>query len=891
LFDDNGNQTGYAFTTNPGWEIVDAILARKIKPDYNIDYNNGPTPLTASEAARFNWDSIYNAAQYYDQYLANGRRRFTFNGNFTSAGTLNGCCEPILLASRSYLQESAGQIYLNCDQPRPSYFTFTRKHDITLQPTDKNLHAAPNRFIGQFRDLLVPDAADIQSIAPVTAIVNVSGDGQTVPQVTTKEVHPFVGGDNVYIGGTGSIYDGAWVVLSVPDTVDANNNPDPTTLTLTPKASGYTATVGAVGCIGLSYSRFKERSPEFPHKRNQLARGAIGVGIPRQRNMIKQSYDLSVCTWDQASRIMQYERDRLLGVDVDPYVTPASLVLKVPYFAADAAGNLASALQPGDVVTIDSTASVTYAGEYEIQAQTVRPMTAQASVNGNSITLAASPDGGELELELQAFSTSYMYDSSDDTQAGWTDVPGSDPGNEGAYSGGTTQSNTIFAFVSGALAAGGSFQLPSVGLSTSNVLAWASPQSYLPKFMPPVDEGPEGMVLSGAVICMQYIELCEVDSNLRVQLQYTNGAWNISDVESNLTWGGPVNYFAIAWATSSSIVISSAGGWTWLELTLANGEVVCFGQGIVANGAAIPALPAGFTTAQMLAMAFLHDSGQNGMQLAHSVCSWVDANGTVHCLYSSTANSSAATWGGNASVLVFAWKNNSGAVVVTEVAGGTWMTVADTPSTVFGVGMARVTDGNAFPLPSAAGAATTLQTITSPRSIQTLGTSDDVDPSPGISSCYMDNSNIVHMQYGEQKETGEEMYTQIGVSGDAMCFGMVWETSGASSGSSSGPNITVTPAAASIDASGGYQQFTATVVGESVNTVNWSVDGIAGGNSTVGLISALGVYSAPTTAGTHTITATSTASSTLTVNATVTVIVPTIIPVKRDDSSTDQSQG
>jgi hypothetical protein len=50
------------------------------------------------------------------------------------------------------------------------------------------------------------------------------------------------------------------------------------------------------------------------------------------------------------------------------------------------------------------------------------------------------------------------------------------------------------------------------------------------------------------------------------------------------------------------------------------------------------------------------------------------------------------------------------------------------------------------------------------------------------------------------------------------------------------------------------QQFMTTAPGGS--TVSWSVDTVAGGNSTVGTVSASGLYTAPATAGTHTLTAT-----------------------------------
>ena len=50
------------------------------------------------------------------------------------------------------------------------------------------------------------------------------------------------------------------------------------------------------------------------------------------------------------------------------------------------------------------------------------------------------------------------------------------------------------------------------------------------------------------------------------------------------------------------------------------------------------------------------------------------------------------------------------------------------------------------------------------------------------------------------------------------------------------------------------QQFNVSVQGETNPSVTWSVDGIAGGNSTVGSINAQGLYTAPSGVGNHTIT-------------------------------------
>jgi hypothetical protein len=72
--------------------------------------------------------------------------------------------------------------------------------------------------------------------------------------------------------------------------------------------------------------------------------------------------------------------------------------------------------------------------------------------------------------------------------------------------------------------------------------------------------------------------------------------------------------------------------------------------------------------------------------------------------------------------------------------------------------------------------------------------------------------------------------------------------------------VTVHPAKASLTLSE-PQQFTATVVNTTNHGVFWAVDGIRGGNATVGTISTSGLYHPPGKRSTHTITATSAAQS------------------------------
>ena len=83
-------------------------------------------------------------------------------------------------------------------------------------------------------------------------------------------------------------------------------------------------------------------------------------------------------------------------------------------------------------------------------------------------------------------------------------------------------------------------------------------------------------------------------------------------------------------------------------------------------------------------------------------------------------------------------------------------------------------------------------------------------------------------------------------------------------------SVSISPGSATIAAKA-TQQFTATVTPIPNLGVAWSVDGVAGGNASVGTIDGNGLYTAPATSGTHTVTATSKDSPTSSASAQVTV--------------------
>ena len=101
-------------------------------------------------------------------------------------------------------------------------------------------------------------------------------------------------------------------------------------------------------------------------------------------------------------------------------------------------------------------------------------------------------------------------------------------------------------------------------------------------------------------------------------------------------------------------------------------------------------------------------------------------------------------------------------------------------------------------------------------------------------------------------------------------------------------SVTVTPPSATV-ALGGTTQFTAQVQNVSNQTVTWSVNGVTGGNSTVGTISSSGLYTAPLSLpnpAVLTITATAVADPTKSTSALETLISPVTVSLSPTSTPT-----
>src|SRR5207253_3567783 len=90
-------------------------------------------------------------------------------------------------------------------------------------------------------------------------------------------------------------------------------------------------------------------------------------------------------------------------------------------------------------------------------------------------------------------------------------------------------------------------------------------------------------------------------------------------------------------------------------------------------------------------------------------------------------------------------------------------------------------------------------------------------------------------------------------------------------------SVTISPTSATV-AAGGTQQFSAVVQNTSNTAVTWQVNGVTGGNATVGTISSSGLYTAPGVVpnpATVTVTAVSQADATKSAAAQVTITATT----------------
>lgn len=247
-----------------------------------------------------------------------------------------------------------------------------------------------------------------------------------------------------------------------------------------------------------------------------------------------------------------------------------------------------------------------------------------------------------------------------------------------------------------------------------------------------------------------------------------------------------------------------------------------------------------------------------------AIYTYVD-NVVVNKTYASSVNTTLAIAPGTHTLRVQVW-DTSGAILrdsVSITVSGGGGTGACTPATNPGAKICSPVNGS---------------TVSSPVHV-VVATAD----AHTVSAIYTFVDNIV-----VNKTYASAVDTTVSVAAGSHTMRVqAWDTTGAilrdsvNITVSAGPpttSVSISPTSVSVG-SGGTQQFTATVSNNANTAVNWSVDGVAGGSTAAGTISAGGLYTAPTQTGSHTVTATSAADATKSASAAVTVTSPNAVTV------------
>lgn len=132
------------------------------------------------------------------------------------------------------------------------------------------------------------------------------------------------------------------------------------------------------------------------------------------------SVDYASCSFNQQNRLLKYEVWREMGVDnYDaelPWSFPVQATMRVRQDSVDAdTWALLKAIHCGQRVTLDSSISFEWAGEYEVVERRLFPQVGDGGAAAGSATLfhAASQDAGQIELLLRTYSEAPMTDQSD----------------------------------------------------------------------------------------------------------------------------------------------------------------------------------------------------------------------------------------------------------------------------------------------------------------------------------------------------------------------------------------------------------------------------------------------------------------------------------------------
>jgi hypothetical protein len=330
-----------------------------------------------------------------------------------------------------------------------------------------------------------------------------------------------------------------------------------------------------------------------------------------------------------------------------------------------------------------------------------------------------------------------------------------------------------------------------------------------------------------------------------------------------ILWSGDANVFAIVWDPAGNNVTqypSPDGTVFWVVFTLPGGAQIAVGSGQTPDGATVwvpPECP-WIVPANLLSVCSPH--GVQAFKSAHGVntCQLNAGAGSTIVAACSYGDGST-TWSGNAN-----WLGVASNIPLVALTGGKWLLFQLAGGNHLAFGAGQIPSGSSFQIPG--GFATDkMLSIATPGSFTGSGGND----MHGVAQCDI-NETTVALSYVD----GSGNSWPGNVNWLAFCWRLAPGGGPPAPPVPSPTEVVLTPNSATINSGSGLQ-FTATVLNNASLLVNWAVDGIAGGSSSVGVISGSGLYtapSAPITGAEHTITATSVGDPSASATASVYVL-------------------
>lgn len=154
------------------------------------------------------------------------------------------------------------------------------------------------------------------------------------------------------------------------------------------------------GYTGTAESRFAPGSKVKDHEQHQNAMGARGLNLTPTFRRLPTTLDFGNNTMERVQRLMQFTLWRNLGIDSSPYHAPMTCTITAFLDAVDAGNNALIAQLCGDIITIDSTISEEYQGDYEIMEAPINLPTQDGSGSSSASGGADQTQGATIDLKL-----------------------------------------------------------------------------------------------------------------------------------------------------------------------------------------------------------------------------------------------------------------------------------------------------------------------------------------------------------------------------------------------------------------------------------------------------------------------------------------------------------